>query len=239
MNRYLSKRSSVCVKTIRTCINDPGCDLRVQEALKWKLGWLGRYFFVCGVLIIENKSEAHRLCPNPQARRTARTLGGRRLQFNPRAPPGFKAWPGAYRLRVFRPFFDFQLRFAIPDNPYMGIGEKGMQAFYCFVESMRNPQKDPLIFHFSGGPGVSSLSTILAETGPLAINTDDLTLTLNPNALTQVADIVFVDIPVGTGFSYSETQEGWVSSDTIQAANYKDFVKKVMSAEINQPSTFK
>ncbi|KAD7477699.1 hypothetical protein E3N88_00835 [Mikania micrantha] len=41
-----------------------------------------------------------------------------------------------------------------------------------------------------------------------------------------MANMVFVDMPAGTGFSYAETQEGWVSSDTIQVANYKDFIKK-------------
>ncbi|KAD7477721.1 hypothetical protein E3N88_00857 [Mikania micrantha] len=94
---------------------------------------------------------------------------------------------------------------------------------------MRNPQEDLIIIHFPGGPGASSLAILLAETGPLAINTDDLTLTLNTNALTQVANIVFVDMPAGTGFSYAETQEGWVSSDTIQAVNNKEFVKKFLS----------
>ncbi|KAL8246181.1 hypothetical protein R6Q59_007397 [Mikania micrantha] len=111
----------------------------------------------------------------------------------------------------------------------MGIGEKGMQAFYFFVESMRNPQEDPLIFHFPGGPGASSLVTFIYETGPLLINTDDLTLTLNPNAWTQMANMVFVDMPAGTGFCYAETQEGWISSDTIQVANYKEFIKKFLS----------
>ncbi|KAD7477705.1 hypothetical protein E3N88_00841 [Mikania micrantha] len=114
------------------------------------------------------------------------------------------------------------------EDLYMGIGEKGMQAFYFFVESMRNPQEDPIIFHFPGGPGASSLVTFIYETGPLLINTDDLTLTLNPNAWTQMANMVFIDMPAGTGFSYAETQEGWVSSDTIQVANYKDFIKKFL-----------
>ncbi|KAD7477688.1 hypothetical protein E3N88_00824 [Mikania micrantha] len=36
-------------------------------------------------------------------------------------------------------------------------------------------------------------------------------------------------MPAGAGFSYAETQEGWVSSDTILAANYKDFIKKFLS----------
>ncbi|KAL8246228.1 hypothetical protein R6Q59_007444 [Mikania micrantha] len=44
-----------------------------------------------------------------------------------------------------------------------------------------------------------------------------------------MANIISVDMPTGTDFSYAETQEGWVSSDTILAANYKDFFKKFLS----------
>ncbi|KAD7477785.1 hypothetical protein E3N88_00921 [Mikania micrantha] len=75
----------------------------------------------------------------------------------------------------------------------------------------------------------SSQYTKTSHTGPLLINTDDLTLTLNPNAWTQMANIVSVDMPAGTGFSYAETQEGWISSDTILASDYKDFIKKFLS----------
>lgn len=39
--------------------------------------------------------------------------------------------------------------------------------------------------------------------------------------------MVFVDTPAGTGFSYAETEEGWISSDTIVANYSVDFIKKV------------
>ncbi|KAL8246172.1 hypothetical protein R6Q59_007388 [Mikania micrantha] len=111
---------------------------------------------------------------------------------------------------------------------YMRIGEKGTQIFYGFVESMRKPQEDPLIFHFPGGPGASFIIALLNEEGPLQINPDSLILTLNPGAWTQMANMIFVDMPAGTGFSYSETQEGWVSSDTILATDYIDLIKKFL-----------
>ncbi|KAL8246178.1 hypothetical protein R6Q59_007394 [Mikania micrantha] len=114
------------------------------------------------------------------------------------------------------------------ETGYMRIGEKGTQIFYGFVESMRNPQEDPLIFHFPGGPGASFILALLCEEGPLLINPDNLVLTLNPGAWTQIANMIFVDMPAGAGFSYSETQEGWVSSDTILATDYKDLIKKFL-----------
>lgn len=36
-----------------------------------------------------------------------------------------------------------------------------------------------------------------------------------------------MDIPAGTGFSYSETKDGWISSDNILATHAKEFIKKV------------
>ncbi|KAF5774834.1 putative sinapoylglucose--sinapoylglucose O-sinapoyltransferase [Helianthus annuus] len=52
------------------------------------------------------------------------------------------------------------------ETSYVGIGEKeDIQLFYYFVESTRNPEEDPLIFHISGGPGCSGLRPLLGETG--------------------------------------------------------------------------
>ncbi|KAI3826778.1 hypothetical protein L1987_00833 [Smallanthus sonchifolius] len=116
------------------------------------------------------------------------------------------------------------------ETGYVGIGEKeDIQMFYYFVESTRNPITDPLIFHFSGGPGASGLLPLLDEIGPVSLNKEDLTLTLNPNSWTQMANIIFVDMPAGTGFSYAEIKEGWISSDSIQVAQANDFIKKFLS----------
>ncbi|PWA44114.1 peptidase S10, serine carboxypeptidase, Alpha/Beta hydrolase fold protein [Artemisia annua] len=117
---------------------------------------------------------------------------------------------------------------------YVGIGEKeDVQLFYYFVESTRNPLEDPLIFYIPGGPGASALITFLYETGPLFFNLDDgldnLTLKLNPNAWTQMASVIFVDMPAGTGFSYAETKEGWTSSDSNMAIQANQFIKKFLT----------
>ncbi|KAK9058309.1 hypothetical protein SSX86_023150 [Deinandra increscens subsp. villosa] len=116
------------------------------------------------------------------------------------------------------------------ETGYVGIGEKeDVQLFYYFVESTRNPEEDPLVYHICGGPGASGLLPLLEQTGPVNLNyIDNLTLTMNPDAWTQVANIIYVDIPAGTGFSYAKTKEGWISSDTILAAQANEFLKKFL-----------
>ena len=49
---------------------------------------------------------------------------------------------------------------------YVGVGEsEEVQLFYYFVESQRSPSQDPLMLYIAGGPGCSSLSSLLYENG--------------------------------------------------------------------------
>ena len=47
------------------------------------------------------------------------------------------------------------------------------------------------------------------------------------HVMVQIANIIFVDAPVGTGFSYSTTWEGYQVSDTLSAAETYEFLRKV------------
>ncbi|KAB1200244.1 Serine carboxypeptidase-like 18 [Morella rubra] len=106
------------------------------------------------------------------------------------------------------------------ETGYVAVGDTDdLQLFYYFIESQRNPVKDPLVLWLTGGPGCSALSGLMYEIGPLtfdyaAFNGSLPTLTLNPYAWTEVANVIFLDSPVGTGFSYAESLEGYYSSDT-------------------------
>jgi serine carboxypeptidase-like clade 1 len=44
----------------------------------------------------------------------------------------------------------------------------------------------------------------------------------------QTASIIFLDAPVGTGFSYARTPEGWPSSDSESAEQSYQFLRKVL-----------
>nr|XP_043611170.1 serine carboxypeptidase-like 13 [Erigeron canadensis] len=119
------------------------------------------------------------------------------------------------------------------ETGYVGIGEKeDVKLFYYFVESTRNPAQDPLIVYFPGGPGASALLPFFYGIGPLSIKWDaalaNTTLKLNPNAWTQIANILFIDIPAGIGFSYAESKKGWISSDSMLATQANEFIKKFL-----------
>ena len=40
---------------------------------------------------------------------------------------------------------------------YIDLGNTGKSIYYFFAESQTNPQKDPLIVWYNGGPGCSSM----------------------------------------------------------------------------------
>ncbi|KAL5100715.1 hypothetical protein RYX36_005042 [Vicia faba] len=89
---------------------------------------------------------------------------------------------------------------------YITVNEEvGRTLFYWFIGADHpDPTSKPLLLWFNGGPGCSSIAYGEAEEiGPFRINTDGKTLYLNPYSWNQVANILYIDSPVGTGFSYS------------------------------------
>ncbi|KAJ8765664.1 hypothetical protein K2173_014786 [Erythroxylum novogranatense] len=108
------------------------------------------------------------------------------------------------------PGFDGPLPFKL-ETGYVGVDEnEDVQYFYYFVESERNPTEDPLVLWLTGGPGCSAFSGLAFEIGDSS----------------AVSSIIFLDAPVGTGFSYSKTFRG----SEIGARKYSnrvcDFIKK-------------
>ncbi|KAK4382151.1 Serine carboxypeptidase-like 18 [Sesamum angolense] len=57
------------------------------------------------------------------------------------------------------------------ETGYIGVGEnEEAQLFYYFLESESNPEEDPFILWFTGGPGCTGLSTILVEMGTFVLD---------------------------------------------------------------------
>lgn len=79
--------------------------------------------------------------------------------------------------------------------------------FYWFFRNTKTPNA-PLVLWLNGGPGSSSMFGLWLENGPLRVKktgtTDDSYLVgLNPEgSWMDVANIIFLDQPVGVGFSY-------------------------------------
>ncbi|XP_057953829.1 serine carboxypeptidase-like [Malania oleifera] len=74
--------------------------------------------------------------------------------------------------------------------------------FYFFFESKNNKTKDPVVLWLTGGPGCSGSTALFYENGPFKI-TDNLSLEQNEFGWDKASNILFVDQPIGTGFSTS------------------------------------
>ncbi|CAA2995904.1 serine carboxypeptidase-like 18 [Olea europaea subsp. europaea] len=128
------------------------------------------------------------------------------------------------------------------ETGYIGVGENDeVQLFYYFIESENNPKTDPLLLWMNGGPGCSGLSSLVYEIGPLAFDVVDFngslpSILLRPHSWTKVANIIFIDWPVGTGFSYSTSTRGYSSTDTKSAKDNYTFLKKWL---LNHPMFIK
>ncbi|EUC63018.1 serine carboxypeptidase, partial [Rhizoctonia solani AG-3 Rhs1AP] len=95
---------------------------------------------------------------------------------------------------------------------------KEKHLFFWFFESRNDPHTAPLSTWLSGGPGGSSILGLLFENGPCTIVSPNST-SWNPYSWNQVSNMIYLDQPAGTGYSYS------TSSHTIDSSQEaaKDF----------------
>ena len=95
--------------------------------------------------------------------------------------------------------------------------------FYWFFESRGDPETDPFILWMTGGPGCSGMLALMVENGPYKVGSDGA-LSLNPYSWNEKANILFIDQPVGTGFSYdSNPLDLGVTNEKEMASNMFDF----------------
>ncbi|XP_051150001.1 serine carboxypeptidase-like 11 isoform X4 [Andrographis paniculata] len=132
----------------------------------------------------------------------------------------------------FLPGFDGPLPFHL-ETGYIGVDEgENVELFYYFVRSSSssNGNDDPLILWLVGGPGCSGLSALLYEIGPLFIDKGEdeglPKLSLNPYAWTKLTNIIFLDLPVGTGFSYAKTLNAAHSTGSQSCHQAYQFLRK-------------
>ncbi|KAK4270270.1 hypothetical protein QN277_023325 [Acacia crassicarpa] len=114
----------------------------------------------------------------------------------------------------YLPGFEGPLPFHL-ETGYVGVGDSAAEGgagevFYYFIESENNPKEDPLMLWLTGGPGCSSFTGLVFEIGPIAFKVEKYNgslpnLVLRPQAWTKACSIIFVDLPLNSGFSYANT----------------------------------
>lgn len=107
---------------------------------------------------------------------------------------------------------------------YLNLPDTKKQIHYWLVESETNPDTDPLVFWTNGGPGCSGLIGFLTEQGPFR-PTSSGELETNPWRWNMISNMVFLEQPVGVGFSYSDNNDDYRIGDS-QAA--KDNLQTIL-----------
>ncbi|KAL2244311.1 serine carboxypeptidase-like 50 [Sesamum indicum] len=87
----------------------------------------------------------------------------------------------------------------------------GSSIFYTFYEAQNSDKNTsisdtPILIWLQGGPGCSSMLANLYELGPWLVN-QDLSLEPNPGSWNRIFGLLFLDNPIGTGFSFAASSQ--------------------------------
>ncbi|XP_051202427.2 serine carboxypeptidase-like 19 [Lolium perenne] len=130
------------------------------------------------------------------------------------------------------PGFDGTLPFRL-ETGYVTVDEEnGAELFYYFIESEGDPRRDPLVLWPPGGGRCTAQQALLLQFGPLKFIIEPYDgstvprLQYHPYSWTRAASILFVDSPVGAGFSFSWNIKGYDVGEASAALQVKTFLTK-------------
>ncbi|KAJ7092784.1 alpha/beta-hydrolase [Mycena belliarum] len=98
---------------------------------------------------------------------------------------------------------------------YVDIGEN-MSIWFWFFASRTAPETAPFTLWINGGPGCASEIGLFQEHGPCTVNPDGESTTLNPFSWNSISNMIYIDQPIGTGFSFGTDTVNSTESAAVQ-----------------------
>ncbi|KAG0749749.1 hypothetical protein G6F57_005748 [Rhizopus arrhizus] len=105
--------------------------------------------------------------------------------------------------------------------------ETNSNIFFWMLEQEQKTDPENLIIWLNGGPGCSSMDGLFLENGPFRVK-KDLSLEINEGGWQNYATNVYVDQPVGTGFSFADTSS-YMHNMTQITDEFVEFVDKLFT----------
>ncbi|KAG4134104.1 hypothetical protein ERO13_D08G136450v2, partial [Gossypium hirsutum] len=107
---------------------------------------------------------------------------------------------------------------------YIEVDENvdGRSLFYYFVEAEKDPMIQPLTIWLTGGPGCSSVGDAFGSVGPFIVTKDAHGLQRNSFSWNKVSNLLFIDSPIGSGWSYSNSSSDYNNGDDSTIFKSKD-----------------
>eukprot|EP01017_Pseudomicrothorax_dubius_P027409 TRINITY_DN3153_c0_g1_i3.p1 TRINITY_DN3153_c0_g1~~TRINITY_DN3153_c0_g1_i3.p1 ORF type:complete len:475 (+),score=108.32 TRINITY_DN3153_c0_g1_i3:158-1582(+) len=102
---------------------------------------------------------------------------------------------------------------------YLNIPGTQKKYHYVFFQSQSKPFEDPVVLWLNGGPGCSSMEGVLAENGPFLFPDGKDTFFVNQYSWNKEANVLYIESPIGVGFTFSPNPADAITGDNATAAN--------------------
>ncbi|XP_043287573.1 uncharacterized protein [Venturia canescens] len=99
---------------------------------------------------------------------------------------------------------------------YVNVNEKfNSNLFFWHVVAKNNPHTAPIIVHLPGALGTSSMFKMFNANGPVFIDLSDGSVSgrLSSVSWHEKYHLIYIDSPVGAGYSYTDFDEGYSKKD--------------------------
>ncbi|XP_065311276.1 probable serine carboxypeptidase CPVL [Dermacentor albipictus] len=121
-----------------------------------------------------------------------------------------------------------ELGFVLGYSGYLTVNrEFNSNLFFWFIPALERPSEAPVLAWLQGGPGSSSLLGSFAEHGPYAlVGSDPPVPARRSTTWTRFFSMLYVDEPVGAGFSFTESERGYARNLTDVARDMLEFLQQ-------------
>ncbi|KAK6053237.1 serine carboxypeptidase [Cooperia oncophora] len=121
------------------------------------------------------------------------------------------------------PGLQFETNFKTYSGYLKANADNTWHMHYMLTESKHDPDNDPLLVWFNGGPGCSSYAGLFEELGPFYVNFDGQTLYENKYSWNAKANVLYLESPIGVGYSYDSVHDSFYQAEDSQTASQNYF----------------